>query len=115
MIISDILMPEMDGYQFCKEAKSNIKLRKTPFIFYTATYTDPEDERLAMSLGASRFILKPVETDEFMKIINEVIEEYSEHKLHVPGMTLKEGSELSKMYDESLVRKLEKKMLDLKK
>ncbi len=54
MIISDILMPRMDGFQLCRECKSDDTLKKIPFIFYTATYTDTKDEEFALSLGAEK-------------------------------------------------------------
>ena len=41
LIISDILMPELDGYGLCRALKQNHTLQKIPFIFYTATYTTP--------------------------------------------------------------------------
>ena len=73
LIISDILMPRMDGFQFCRELKKDDRLRHIPFIFYTATYTDPRDASLALSLGADRFLIKPLEPDAFIREIGEVI------------------------------------------
>ncbi len=52
MIISDILMPEMDGYQFCKNVKQDERLKDIPFIFYSATYVEDKDEAFALNLGA---------------------------------------------------------------
>jgi CheY-like chemotaxis protein len=63
-VISDILMPRMDGYRFCYEVRSNKRLRHLPFIIYTSTYTSPSDEKLSLELGADTFIKKPA-TDRF--------------------------------------------------
>jgi response regulator RpfG family c-di-GMP phosphodiesterase len=51
-----LLMPVMDGYAFLRHWKADEKLCKIPFVVYTATYTDPRDEKLALDLGADAFI-----------------------------------------------------------
>ena len=114
LIISDILMPVMDGFQLCRECKKNEKLKDICFIFYTATYIDSKDEEFALSLGAQRFIRKPQEPKVFSKIINEVFEKYKEFKPE-PIVTNQDEKEILKLYSERLVAKLEKKNLDLKK
>src|SRR5438270_3049517 len=58
-VISDILMPRMDGYRLCYEVRRSAKLGRLPFIIYTATYTSPADEKLSLDLGASKFLRKP--------------------------------------------------------
>src|SRR3989304_10175254 len=75
LIITDILMPKMDGFQLCRECKTNDKLRQVPFVFYTATYINKKDEEFALNLGAEKFIIKPLDLDKFLKIIETLIEE----------------------------------------
>ena len=72
MVISDLLMPVMDGYTLLRHWKADARLRQAPFIVYTATYTEPEDERLALNLGADAFILKPAEPEDFLARIRQV-------------------------------------------
>jgi CheY-like chemotaxis protein len=48
LIVSDILMPEMDGFRLCREVKQNEAFRHIPFVFYTATYTSRKDEELGL-------------------------------------------------------------------
>lgn len=113
LIISDILMPVMDGYKLCYALKHDEKLRKVPLVFYTATYVDLEDERLAIGLGASRFVLKPMDPAEFMKIIQEVIGEAARGELPVPDEPVDDAVELFRKFDSSLSRKLEDKVREL--
>lgn len=113
LIISDILMPVMDGFKLCYEVKNDKNLARIPFVFYTATYVDLEDERLAMGLGASRYIVKPVEPGVFLALINEVIEEAKKNELVVFDETIADPLNLFRMYDKSLSRKLQEKVKEL--
>ena len=113
LVVSDLLMPVMDGYSLLREWKSDGALRQVPFIVHTATYTHPEDERLAWDLGADAFVLKPAEPDELIRRIQEVLERRT---AHVPiGFRDDTAPEtgLLKAYSESLIRKLEEKTLEL--
>jgi PAS domain S-box-containing protein len=115
MIISDILMPRMDGFQLCRKIKRDERLKKTSFVFYTATYTEPSDEEFALSLGAEKFIIKPIEPDKFMEILREVIRSYERGTLVAPKSPIEDESVYLKEYNERLIRKLEDKMSDLER
>jgi signal transduction histidine kinase len=112
LIVSDILMPRMDGFQLCRELKRNERTRSIPFIFYTATYTDPKDASFAMSIGADRFLVKPIEPDVFMRTIDEVLMMGSRTRTRSADEADDESIYL-KEYNARLITKLEKKMLDL--
>jgi len=112
LIISDLLMPVMDGYTLLRHWKADARLRHAPFIVYTATYTAPEDEELALKLGADAFILKPAEPDDFLARIAAVQDRLVGTD---PAQPLRQGSEdtVLKSYSETLIRKLEEKSLQL--
>lgn len=114
LIISDILMPRMDGFQLCRELKKDPNLRNIPFIFYTATYTDPRDAAFALNLGADRFLIKPLEPEVFVKSIQEVVEQKAQAIASDGEHTHAEDEAIYlKQYNARLITKLEKKMLDL--
>lgn len=115
LIIADILMPVMDGFTLCRECKKDELLKNIPFFFYTATYTDSKDEEYALSLGADRFILKPQDPDDFMKIINDFLNEVKKKTVH-PKDTIQQTEDIVlKEYNEVLIRKIEDKMLQTEK
>ncbi len=73
LVITDILMPKMDGYALAHRIRTNPETRDIPIIFLSATYVTPEDKDFAISLGAARFIEKPIDTEEFLLTIAELI------------------------------------------
>ncbi len=113
LIISDLLMPVMDGYTLLRFWKADAGLKKIPFIVYTATYTEPEDERLALSLGANAFILKPTEPEDFLARIQQVLKNAAVGAPTPPKFSTGDEKELLKVYSETLIRKLEEKTLQL--
>ncbi|MBI5381787.1 MAG: response regulator [Opitutae bacterium] len=75
VVVSDALMPTMDGFELCYALRQDTKWCNVPFILYTATYTAESDERFAMSVGVDRFVVKPIEPDELLGIIEAVVEQ----------------------------------------
>ncbi len=73
LIITDILMPKMDGFAFVQQLRTQPETRSIPVIFLSATYVTPEDKQFALSLGAARFIEKPIDTEEFLLTIAELL------------------------------------------
>ncbi len=73
MIITDILMPKMDGFALVYNLRKNSETREIPVIFLSATYVTKEDKDFALSLGAVRFLEKPVDTAEFLLTIGEAL------------------------------------------
>src|SRR5713101_2055071 len=72
IIISDLLMPRMDGYRFCYEVRSSERFHQLPFIMYTNTYTSEADEKVALELGADAFLKKSAPAGEIAGLLREL-------------------------------------------
>ena len=118
LAVSDILMPKMDGFTLCREWKADARLKLVPFMFYTATYTEPSDEAFALSLGADLFVVKPQEPEVLCRFITDLL---GQHRAGLAGepRPLEDragiASELSfvTQHRDALTRKLEDKMVQL--
>lgn len=73
LIITDILMPKMDGFQLVQKLRTDPRTSQIPIIILSATYVTPEDREFAIRLGAARFLEKPVDTEDFLLTIAEVL------------------------------------------
>jgi hypothetical protein len=111
-IISDILMPKMDGYRLCQEVRKCTWLADMPFIFYTSTYTSPGDEKLAMDCGADRYIKKPAPLSMILMALLELINPQAPrpHPDAPPAEMV-----IMREYNEALVRKLEERNAKLER
>ena len=107
LVISDLLMPVMDGYTLLGHWKVDERLKQIPFIVHTATYTDAADEKLALSLGADAFLLKPTESAAFIARVRAV------QAAPVGARQAADEPAQLRPYSQSLIRRLEHKMLQL--
>jgi CheY-like chemotaxis protein len=86
LVIADILMPKMDGFSMVHRLRINPETRRIPVVFLSATYVAPEDKAFALSLGATRFIEKPVDLPTFLPIIDKLLKQ----GVHTPVEPLNE-------------------------
>lgn len=73
LIITDILMPRMDGFSLVHRLRIEPETRNIPVLFLSATYVAPEDKAFALTIGATRFMEKPVIIEDFLSVIEELI------------------------------------------
>ena len=73
LIITDLLMPKMDGYAMIYRLRRNKTTREIPIIVLSATYVSIEDKDFALSLGAVRFLEKPIDTADFLLTVGETL------------------------------------------
>jgi len=82
LVISDVMMPEMDGITLCKKLKSNININHIPIILLTAKSSD-EDKAEGFDIGADAYVAKPFNVELLKKRVANIIEnrERLEHKV----------------------------------
>jgi PAS domain S-box-containing protein len=72
-IVSDIVLPRMDGFALCRKWKQDERLQSIPFLFYTRRHDDPKYERFALELGAERFLARSVPPETLITALDELL------------------------------------------
>ena len=72
-IVSDIVLPRMDGFALCRKWKQDERLQAIPFLFYTRRHDDPKYERFALELGAERFLARSVPPETLVAALEELL------------------------------------------
>jgi DNA-binding response OmpR family regulator len=72
LVITDIMMPKLDGFGLVHRLRINPETRDIPVIFLTATYVALEDKAFALNIGVTRFIEKPVNFEKFLETVEEL-------------------------------------------
>jgi DNA-binding response OmpR family regulator len=75
LIIMDVRMPKMTGYEACKVLKSNEKTRNVPVVFLSAKGQEIE-VKMGLDLGAEEYLLKPFAPDELSERVNKILTKY---------------------------------------
>jgi PAS domain S-box-containing protein len=73
LVITDVLMPVMDGYELVRRLRLDPKTSGTPVVFHTANYGAREARALALSTGVSYVLTKPAEPSEVLRIVQRVL------------------------------------------
>ncbi len=73
LIILDVMLPKMDGYELCSLFKSDISLMDIPVILLTAR-SQKEDIEIGMAAGADSYITKPMDGDVLLRTISELLQ-----------------------------------------
>src|SRR5437867_219723 len=112
-IISDTLMPRMDGYRLCYALRNHKQLKHLPFIISSSTGVSAADEKLAKDVGADKYFEKPAPA----RAILEALQEFAvDAKYQKPrAMDILEERTVMKEFSEVLARELEEKSTELQK
>lgn len=72
LILLDVMMPELDGYETCRRLKAAPATAAVPVIFLTSR-TEPEDEEFGLLIGAADYITKPINpADVLMRVAKQI-------------------------------------------
>ncbi len=110
LIVSDVVMPGMDGFQFCREVKANPATRDIPFVFFTAVYTEAKDEQFALSLGAAGFLVKPLEPDQ---LVEKLLQAAHAPAAPAAAPLVDDSAGFLEAYNRRVVQKLEAKLAEI--
>ena len=75
LVISDVLMPGMDGYVLARELRADPATSGVPLIFYTAYFAGQDAQALAQAHGVARVLVKPSDNDLILRAVREVLQE----------------------------------------
>lgn len=116
LIISDTLMPKMDGFHLLRCIRKDRDLKSVPFVFYSAVYTGREEIELAASIGADAYIAKPKTPEEFWKELGGILEGCTLKTRVVPEVEpIEEDEEFLRRYGTLVATRLEEKVLEMEK
>ncbi len=70
LILADVNMPGMDGYDVCRNIRSDSELAKIPILLFTGLESEP-DEELAAAVGSQGYAFKPFDTEQLIELVNQ--------------------------------------------
>ena len=112
-IVTDLLMPDMDGFRLIRECRKDPTLERVPIVVYTATYTTPADADLVMDLGATRFLVKPLEPKALLSALSDAVSGPPPAPREVTRRLLERQEEFEGRHGERIRAKLDSKVTEL--
>ena len=73
LILTDLMLPKMNGYEVCSMLKQDVRYQKIPVMIWSATKMQDRDAKLAKECGADRFELKTLTSQELLRTVQELL------------------------------------------
>lgn len=112
LIVSDILMPGLDGFEFCRKVRSEPGLQHIPFVMFSGTFLDKKDRDFAQKLGVSYFLAKPIDPNRFTEAIEQILEDQDKSN-HPTGEMVHRHTGESVSHTDLIADKLYQKVQEL--
>src|SRR3989338_8728381 len=115
LVISDILMPNVDGFQFLRNMKKDKNLKSIPVVVYSSVYEGDEDREIALKLGAKSYIAKPEKPEEIWESVKALIDKIETKKEFAESGLVEDDERFLKSYSQIVATRLEEKVKILNK
>ena len=103
-IISDVLMPNMDGYQLCYTLHKSERFQAIPFILYSNTFASDSSKELALGFGADQFLKKPAPAQDILAALHEVMRQGARSPRVAAAAHTVQHLKETQLYSEHLIR-----------
>jgi serine phosphatase RsbU (regulator of sigma subunit)/CheY-like chemotaxis protein len=114
LVVSDVLMPNMDGYSLCSEVCRRVEFDQIPFILYSFADLTPDAEKFGLELGADRVIKKHGSANSILNAIEEIKKEGKPRRsTHPSPANDPPAQKVMKQYNELLIQRLEDTNIEL--
>ncbi len=111
LVITDVLMPNVDGYYLCYKIRNHQSLKDIPIIIYSATLTSINEEEVAAQMGANLFLRKPTQAAELVAAARKLIHQSTQVPVNIAASS--GAFEVMHQYNSELVHKLEQRNYEL--
>jgi diguanylate cyclase (GGDEF)-like protein/PAS domain S-box-containing protein len=112
VVVTDILMPRMDGYKLCVRLRSEPATRRIPILVYTASFGEAADRRFAESIGVDKFLIKPQQPDVIVAEVERLLDSHADGEREALEL---EDATILREYGERISSKLYEKLLQLER
>jgi len=110
VVLTDALMPEMDGFQLCRELNKNEIAANIPVVMWSGEYADQDSRKLAESLGVSLFLQKPLSPMFILEQLLSVVERTGPQQSAGPNLEVLDDTERQDLYEKVVGTKIQEKM-----
>jgi PAS domain S-box-containing protein len=113
LVITDLLMPVMDGFELCRQWQREPRLSSKPLVIYTSVYTEDKDIEFGLGLGARLYLKKPMAPEELIRVVDDLLQQPQGATAAGPSNLVTDETEFLRQHKQVLAHTLESKVAEL--